>query len=206
MRGRGTIGFVAGAVVATILTATAVAVASDGRGGGTLHACAAKHGGALRIATKCTASERAVTWSVTGPKGAKGPRGKAGADGSGPAYTARQVGALVAPSGTPAAITHVTLPAGDYTVVATLSASTTNLDGDNGSCELEGAGFLDETQSSFTLTTNHSESVTLTGVAVSTDVNDQVFLECAGDHAVTIEQGMLTATRVTQRVDQTPTD
>jgi hypothetical protein len=41
---------------------------------------------------------------------------------------------------------------------------------------------------------------------VSTDVNDQVFLECAGDHAVTIEQGMLTATRVTQRVDQTPTD
>jgi hypothetical protein len=203
-RGRGIIGFVAGAVVATTLTATTVAIASEARGGGTLHACAAKHGGALRIAKSCKSSERAVTWNVTGPKGARGPKGKAGADGSGPAYTAREVGLIAAPSGTPAAITHVTLPPGDYTVVATLNASTSNVGGDNGFCELGGAGFLDETQSSFTVTTDHSESVTLTGIAVSTDVNNQVFLECGGDHAVTIDQGMLTATQVTQRVDQTP--
>jgi hypothetical protein len=199
-RGRWVTGFVAGAVLATSVTVATSALAGGSSRAGTLHACAAKQGGALRIASKCTTKERAVTWNVRGPRGA---RGKPGADGAGPAYYSGQVGSTPAPSGTPAAITHVTLPPGFYTVVATAVASTSNLSGDDGSCQLSGGGLFDQA-SSFTVTTNHSESVTVTAIAHTTDVDNQVFLVCGGDHAVTIGQGLITATRVTSGEDQTP--
>jgi hypothetical protein len=48
----------------------------------TIHACARRKGGALRLASKCKRSERAVRWSVTGPRGAPGVKGAPGADGA----------------------------------------------------------------------------------------------------------------------------
>ena len=47
-----------------------------------IHGCAAKSGGALRLASKCRANERAVIWNNTGPAGARGATGLQGAAGS----------------------------------------------------------------------------------------------------------------------------
>jgi hypothetical protein len=69
-------------VVITAIVCTSVGVAVAGSSGNTLHACASKHGGALRIASKCRRSERAITWSQTGPAGAQGPQGTRGPQGA----------------------------------------------------------------------------------------------------------------------------
>jgi len=47
-----------------------------------LHACAKRKGGALRLASKCRKSERAVTLAQVGPVGPQGPAGPGGAAGS----------------------------------------------------------------------------------------------------------------------------
>jgi hypothetical protein len=69
-------------VVITAIVCTSVGVALAGSSKNTLHACASKHGGALRIAKKCRRSERAVTWSKTGPAGARGAQGTQGPQGA----------------------------------------------------------------------------------------------------------------------------
>jgi hypothetical protein len=93
-------------VVITAIVCTSVGVAVAGSSRNTLHACASKHDGALRIANKCRRSERAVTWSRTGPagaRGAQGPQGVAGSNGlngSARAY-ARVFGVAGGPSSQP---------------------------------------------------------------------------------------------------------
>jgi hypothetical protein len=47
-----------------------------------LHACAKRNGGALRLASKCRKSERAVTLAQVGPAGPQGPAGPGGATGA----------------------------------------------------------------------------------------------------------------------------
>lgn len=47
-----------------------------------IHGCAARSGGALRLASKCGKNERAVTWNNKGPAGARGATGLQGAAGS----------------------------------------------------------------------------------------------------------------------------
>jgi hypothetical protein len=69
-------------VVLTAIVCTSVSVAIAGSSGHAIHACASKKGGALRIAKKCRHSERALTWSQTGPAGARGPQGAKGPGGS----------------------------------------------------------------------------------------------------------------------------
>src|ERR1700739_4152098 len=39
-----------------------------------VHACYAKKGGALRVATHCTSAQRSISWNQTGPKGPAGPK------------------------------------------------------------------------------------------------------------------------------------
>ncbi|MEA2197522.1 MAG: hypothetical protein QOJ25_1573 [Solirubrobacteraceae bacterium] len=51
-------------------------------GSGTLHGCAKKSNGALRLAGHCRKSERAVSWSIRGPQGTPGARGTNGTNGS----------------------------------------------------------------------------------------------------------------------------
>ncbi len=46
-----------------------------------IRACANKKNGALRLASKCKKSERAVSWSQQGPAGLQGPTGASGAQG-----------------------------------------------------------------------------------------------------------------------------
>ncbi len=46
-----------------------------------LHACAKKHGGALRLASKCAHNERAVKLAQVGPAGPTGPAGASGSSG-----------------------------------------------------------------------------------------------------------------------------
>lgn len=60
-------------IVAVI--ATSSSYAAVGKSGHTIKACAAKKGGALRIATHCKSRERAITWNSVGPRGATGPAG-----------------------------------------------------------------------------------------------------------------------------------
>jgi hypothetical protein len=57
--------------IAGLVTATAgwVASATDSH---PIHACAAKHGGALRIAKHCTSTETAISWNKVGPRGPAG--------------------------------------------------------------------------------------------------------------------------------------
>src|SRR5437764_1210731 len=67
---------VAVAVVATLAIAGGYAIAAGTSN--TIHACASKKTGVLRIAAQCASTERAVTWNKvgpTGPRGAIGPRG-----------------------------------------------------------------------------------------------------------------------------------
>jgi len=73
----GTLGL--GVLAVLALGGGAYAVAD---GGGTIHACANKRSGALRLAGRCTNTERDVSWNVQGPYGLQGPMGPAGSPGS----------------------------------------------------------------------------------------------------------------------------
>jgi hypothetical protein len=65
-------------------TSYAVTDGFSGAATGTLHACAKKHGGSMRLITKgrCKRSERSVTWNKAGAAGALGVNGLAGAQGA----------------------------------------------------------------------------------------------------------------------------
>jgi hypothetical protein len=67
---------VAAATSGRVVGAGGLALAASG--GGVLHACAAKTNGLLRLATKCTAHGRAVTWNAQGRPGPRGPKGGTG--------------------------------------------------------------------------------------------------------------------------------
>jgi hypothetical protein len=66
-------------VVAGLAVAAGVAYATIPDGGGVIHACYSKSGGAVRVVddsvTNCKASETSLTWNVAGPAGPPGPAG-----------------------------------------------------------------------------------------------------------------------------------
>jgi hypothetical protein len=64
------------------LFAAAVGVAFAATGGGSVHACANKNNGALRLAARCKGSEKGVSWSIMGPQGPQGVQGSQGAQGA----------------------------------------------------------------------------------------------------------------------------
>ena len=72
---------VAAAALTAALSGGGWALAASG--GGVIHACANKHTGAVRVAGKCNRKqEKALSWNVTGPRGAAGPTGPKGATGA----------------------------------------------------------------------------------------------------------------------------
>jgi Collagen triple helix repeat (20 copies) len=79
------------AVVAAVLAAAAgVAYAQIPDGGGVIHGCYAKSGGALRVidgsVTNCKSTETSLNWNQMGPQGPVGPQGPMGPTGpTGPA-------------------------------------------------------------------------------------------------------------------------
>jgi hypothetical protein len=68
------------ALVALLFGGGAFALAKTS-GGGTISACAKKHGGALCVARKCAKRDKKLTWNKVGPAGARGPAGAAGNQG-----------------------------------------------------------------------------------------------------------------------------
>ena len=70
------------AAAAGLLIPGAAAAATSSSKPAVVHACYAKKGGALRVATRCTSAQRSISWNETGPKGATGPRGATGAKGA----------------------------------------------------------------------------------------------------------------------------
>lgn len=70
------------AVVAAVAAGGGWAVAATSNSSGVIHACAAKHGGSLRLAQHCRKKERAVSWNVRGIPGQNGTNGTNGANGT----------------------------------------------------------------------------------------------------------------------------
>jgi hypothetical protein len=69
-------------VVALLAAGSGWAYAGTTASNGVIHACAAKHGGALRLAGKCMPNEHPVSWNVQGIRGKNGPNGVNGSNGT----------------------------------------------------------------------------------------------------------------------------
>lgn len=67
------------ATVALLLAGGGYAIAATG---GSIHACAKKSGGALRLAGKGKKSERGLSWNIQGPAGQRDPQGPRGPQGA----------------------------------------------------------------------------------------------------------------------------
>jgi hypothetical protein len=115
-------------LVASLAVASA-AWATTGSSGSKIHACAAKRGGALRVAAHCRHTERALTWSTSGAPGAPGADGAPGAAGAigtngsdgarGPSDVYAAGTAFKAGLGAlPASFGKLILPAGSYLIEA----------------------------------------------------------------------------------------
>jgi hypothetical protein len=88
-----------------------------------IHACANKKSGALRLAGKCRRSERATSWSQTGPQGLRGLPGTVGASGATGAAGAAGGRGETGPQGPGATTFSTTIPGG---AAATQIASLNN--------------------------------------------------------------------------------
>lgn len=67
------------AIVAALAAGGGWAFAATTTSNGVIHACSAKHGGALRLARVCHKNERAISWNVRGIRGKNGANGTNGA-------------------------------------------------------------------------------------------------------------------------------
>ena len=124
---------------AAVTTAAGVAFASS-PGGGVIIACASSNNLRLADASGCKANETAISWDQTGPAGATGATGDAGATGAagatGPTGAAGTAGA--------AGPTGATGPSG--AAGATGATGPTGASGVTGPTGPAGAGSLDTTQ------------------------------------------------------------
>ena len=68
-------------VVATGLLIVVVSAAAAAANSRSVHACAKKSDGALRLASHCSRNEQSVSWNIRGPQGVRGPRGQQGLQG-----------------------------------------------------------------------------------------------------------------------------
>lgn len=131
LAGSRAIAFCAVAAVALAVGAGGLAFAASRAG--TVHACAAKRNGVLRLSARCRKDERAVSWSVRGPRGRRGRSGAQG--GVGPQGPSGSAGGAGAPGSSAASImtarTSATIgqegffaPSGSSTMSGTESAVT----------------------------------------------------------------------------------
>ena len=65
-------------LAALVFAMSGLAVAASVGGGGTIKACYRKKGGSLRIASKCSKREKALSWNRRGPQGLRGFKGRPG--------------------------------------------------------------------------------------------------------------------------------
>jgi hypothetical protein len=110
------------AVVVLLLAGVGIAYATIPDSNGVIHACYQTLKGSLRVVDStesCSNGEAPLSWNQTGPPGPPGVQGPPGPSGSSHAYTDsnEQWQAGLSPNAT--TITQLTLPAGNYVVLAT---------------------------------------------------------------------------------------
>ena len=118
-------------LTALIVSVSGVAYAAIPETDGVIHGCYAKHNGALRVidtstGAACKGNEVALPWSQSGPPGPPGPSGAT------VAYYGRQFGPGIQLGPDLVTVASVTVPAGNYSVVAKGGA----FGGGIGTCEL----------------------------------------------------------------------
>ena len=129
----------AAAICVPFIAAPALAIAvSRGAVTSTIHACTSKSTGAVRIATKCGHSERAVSWNVQGPQGLPGTMGSPGPTGAPgtPATTVTYEYTFSHASSTPSGGTSTSSIPGGSTLV--FNGAKSSITGDVSACN---AGF-----------------------------------------------------------------
>jgi hypothetical protein len=133
------VGYVVVAVLATVIAGGGMAFAASSTAK-TIKACASKKTGALRLASTCKKTEKKVTWSVTGPEGAKGARGVPGGTGvRGVTGPRGAKGARGVPSGTGPSDAYEATDPGVHTIT-TLSYETLTVTVPAGSYDISATG------------------------------------------------------------------
>lgn len=134
-------GLVAGSVFVLVAAAGGIAYAAIPDSGGVIHACYSPNGAEGTNGTplnivdspgaSCSKGQREIAWGQTGPQGLKGDKGDKGDTGAtgatgatGPAgpsaaYTNYGDGLHSIPEGATQTVASLTLPAGNYTLMAT---------------------------------------------------------------------------------------
>jgi hypothetical protein len=153
----------------------------------TIHACASKSSGALRLASHCKSRERAVSWSQTGPRGPQGPsNGYANS-------ILSQVSVSSAEN-----LTSVRLPRGSYLMFATSTAVNANNIPVNFDCALNLGTGTKEVSASSTVTdqpdASTQESLSLAATIKSTE--DLVLLCNSGTAETFMENTRIEAIQV----------
>jgi hypothetical protein len=141
-------------IAAALLVAAAagVAYATIPDDQGVIHACYKTDGGQLRASSSasCNPSETALSWNQAGPQGPQGPEGPQGPPGpagSGSdvySETASGSGGQPVPVGLPGGIAQLPLPAGKYTVIASLTVDNDAFDSNAVRCQLFAVGGGDD--------------------------------------------------------------
>lgn len=159
------------AAVAVMLFAVGlgVAYATIPDSQGAIHACYKTDSGQLRVvdSSACNASETPLSWSQAGSQGAQGPPGPQGP--AGPAGPGNAVYSEVAsggggqsiPVGLPAGIAEIPLPAGKYTVIASLTVGNDAFDPNFVRCRLLAGSDSDEADADLGALTDPGASIKL---------------------------------------------
>jgi hypothetical protein len=186
--------------VAIGVLAAAVGGAVAATRGGSVHACAKRSNGALRLANHCKRGEKGVAWSIRGPQGSQGPQGLTGPQGPrgvqgapgttgerGPsdAFTEYWGDVSVPESAaTPFTLGAVTLPAGNFMVFGKASVNNGLDQSRNVTCGLgtpgiDSAGHLDNAtdEGHIQLASGAEQTITLLGPVELSDSGD-VSLDC----------------------------
>jgi hypothetical protein len=128
---------IAGGLLVTVAIAGVQVAAASGSS--TIHACAAKSNGALRVAKHCTRHERAVSWSQRGPAGLSGKPGAPGKAGAAAGYTSiidNDQGVAISDDNAYHNVISLTLPAGSYVVTYSFELYNSSTTATFGSCRI----------------------------------------------------------------------
>lgn len=201
--------------LAVFLLIGGAALAATRRSSHTIHACYAKRGGTLRIASHCKRNERSLAWNQTGAtgatgaagapgaaggagsKGAEGPKGTEGSQGPSDTYAAGT--ALATLSGSYLQAGVLTLPAGSYEVHATATFFAKATGGMLCLLDAEQSGTKTELDgATASASAGSANTLALTGI-VSLAADATVELRCrlqGGGLEGSIDDAHLTATKV----------
>jgi hypothetical protein len=132
LRGSRALRYLTATVAVALAVGCGLAIAASS--GGVIHGCAAKVGGALRIAKHCKSSERSVSWNKQGLQGLRGLRGPQGVPGPSHGYSTGFTDlnpVTLSSAGETHTLMSLSVPSGDYIVIARLQGITGNDGGGN---------------------------------------------------------------------------